>query len=135
MHRLRSMLHQSMLPRREFLKSLAASSGLLQTGSSRPKNLGLIDRQDLVRRHNPLIRILDPLSPLSLGNGEFAFTADITGLQTFPEEYDRTMPLCTMSQWGWHTAPQPEELRAQKFRLTLFEAHGRKVGYAVDAEG
>lgn len=23
-------------------------------------------------------------SPLSLGNGEFAFTADVTGLQTFP---------------------------------------------------
>jgi hypothetical protein len=144
MHRLKSML-----PRREFLKSLAASSGLLQTdgrlttapvrpiaiGSRAKKEEGLIDRQDLVRRHNPIIRRLDPLSPLSVGNGEFAFTADVTGLQTFPEEYDKAMPLCTMSQWGWHTAPQPEELRAQKFRLTMFEAHGRKVGYAVDAEG
>jgi len=26
----------------------------------------------------------DPLTPLSVGNGEFAFTADITGLQTYP---------------------------------------------------
>lgn len=137
------------LSRRNFLKKLAVSGGLLQTDplfttaqiqptatESRAKRTGgLIDRQDLVRRHSPIIRRLDPLSPLSVGNGEFAFTADVTGLQTFPEEYDRAMPLCTMSQWGWHTAPQPEELRAQQFRLTMFEVHGRKVGYAVDAEG
>jgi len=132
------------LSRRDFLKNLAVSGALLQTESrsqapsmrSRATRTGgLIDRQDLVRRHSPIIRKLDPLSPLSVGNGEFAFTADITGLQTFPEEYERAMPLCTMSQWGWHTTPLPAELRTQQFPLTMFEAHGRKVGYAVDAEG
>ena len=87
--------------RREFIKNLVASGALLQAvpaevtprRSSGPR---LIDREDLVRRHSPVNRNLDPLSPLSIGNGEFAFTADITGLQTFPEEYDRAMPLCTM---------------------------------------
>ena len=136
------------MSRRDFLKNLAVSGVLLQTeppsqpsqqdrsiSTGPPAKSGLIDRQDLVRRHSPIIRRLDPLSPLSVGNGEFAFTADVTGLQTFPEDYDRAMPLCTMSQWGWHTTPQPEELRAQQFRLTMFEVHGRKVGYAVDAEG
>ena len=44
-----------------------------------------IDRRSLVRRHNPVVREPDPLAPLSVGNGEFAFTADITGLQTFAE--------------------------------------------------
>jgi hypothetical protein len=39
------------------------------------------------------------MNPLSVGNGEFAFTADITGLQTFAEEYGRGMPLGTMAQW------------------------------------
>jgi hypothetical protein len=137
------------MSRRDFLKNLAASGAMLQTEAleararSRPtpaafqakKRGALIDRQDLVRRHNPIIRNLDPLSPLTIGNGEFAFTSDVTGLQTFPEEYDRATPLCTMSQWGWHTTPLPAELRTQQLRLTMFEAHGRKVGYAVDSEG
>lgn len=132
------------LSRRDFLKNLAVSGALLQTesrsqapatGSRAKRTGGLIDREDLVRRHNPIIRQLDPLSPLSVGNGEFAFTADVTGLQTFPEEYDRATPLCTMSQWGWHTTPLPVELRERQIRLTMFETHGRKVGYAVDADG
>jgi len=81
------------------------------------------------------MRQLDPLSPLSLGNGEFAFTADITGLQTFPEEYEQAMPLCTMAQWGWHTAPLSEGLDPKALRLTPFETYGRQVGYAVSSEG
>jgi len=57
-----------------------------------------IDRFALVTRHNPHVTKIDPLSPLSLANGEFAFTADVTGLQTFPQLYSDAMPLCTMSQ-------------------------------------
>lgn len=34
-----------------------------------------IDRRALVTRHNPTLRSAEPLSPLPLGNGEFAFTA------------------------------------------------------------
>ena len=128
------------LSRRDFIKNLAASGAFLQAAPTqvapvRSSGDRLIDRQDLVRRHSPVNRNLDPLSPLSIGNGEFAFTADITGLQTFPEEYDRTMPLCTMSQWGWHTTPRPAELRGRNLKLTSFESNGRKVGYAVDSEG
>ena len=43
-----------------------------------------IDRYALVSRHNPTLRRPDPLSPLSLGNGGFAFTADITGSADVP---------------------------------------------------
>jgi hypothetical protein len=89
-----------------------------------------IDRRALVSRHAPVLRQLDPESPLSVGNGEFAFTADITGLQTFPEAYEQSIPLCTMSQWGWHTAPNPEGWTIEKYRFSEFESHGRKVGYA-----
>ena len=46
-----------------------------------------IDREALVRRHNVEQRNLDPRSPVSVGNGEFCFTVDLTGLQTFPAEY------------------------------------------------
>jgi hypothetical protein len=90
-----------------------------------------IDRRELVQRHNPVLRDFDPRSPLSVGNGEFAFTADCTGLQTFPQLYEAHVPLCTMSQWGWHTAPGP----GGTLRLTEFDTYGRKVGYPTSSEG
>ncbi len=43
-----------------------------------------------------------------LGNGELGFTADITGLQTFPEQYSPLAPLLTMAQWAWHSFPNPK---------------------------
>ena len=46
-----------------------------------------INRQALVRRHNVVQRSLDARSPVSVGNGEFCFTVDLTGLQTLPAEY------------------------------------------------
>ena len=94
-----------------------------------------IDRQARVRRHNPVVRSLDPRSPLSVGNGEFAFTADPTGLQTFRRLYENAMPLCTQSQWGWHTVPEPGGKGPSDLRLTPFETHGRKVGYPTSATG
>jgi hypothetical protein len=89
-----------------------------------------IDRHALVTRHNPTLRQFDIEAPLSLGNGEFAFTADITGLQSFAEAYDQTIPLGTLSQWGCHTAPNPNSWSIEKFRFTEFASHGRQVGYA-----
>ncbi|MDR7159410.1 hypothetical protein [Arthrobacter sp. BE255] len=75
-----------------------------------------IDREALVRRHNVEQRNLDPRSPVSVGNGEFCFTVDLTGLQTFPAEYPvgarSELPpgtlLGTQSQWGWHSLPAAE---------------------------
>ena len=89
-----------------------------------------IDRRGLVTRHNPTLQSLDPESPLSVGNGEFAFTADVTGLQTFAEAYAETIPLGTLSQWAWHTAPNPNGWSMERFRYEGFDSHGRKVGYA-----
>lgn len=94
-----------------------------------------INRRSLVRRHNPTLTALDPRSPLSVGNGEFAFTADITGLQTFPEAFEEGIPLCTQSQWGWHSFPIPQGLDPNGLTLEGFDAHGRQVGYATRAEG
>jgi hypothetical protein len=72
----------------------------------------------------------DPENPLSVGNGEFAFTADVTGLQTFPDAFTNTIPLGTLSHWGWHTYPNPEGWTIDKFHFTQFDSHGRQVGYA-----
>lgn len=64
-----------------------------------------IDRYALVQRNNPHITQIDTLASLSVGNGEFAFTCDVTGLQTLHCLYSRGVPLGTMAQWGWHSFP------------------------------
>ena len=68
----------------------------------------MIDRRELVDSHNPVLESIEKDTPLTVGNGEIAFTADITGMQTLYREYD-VLPLCTMAQWGWHTKPVNEE--------------------------
>ena len=72
-----------------------------------------IDRQALVERNNPHITAIDTLASLSVGNGEFAVTVDVTGLQTFPELYSKGVPLGTQSQWGWHSFANPDSLRGR----------------------
>ena len=67
-----------------------------------------IDRKALVARNNPQVNTFDSLASLSVGNGEFAFTVDATGLQTFPENYTQGVPLGTQSQWGWHSFGNPD---------------------------
>ncbi len=68
-----------------------------------------INRFALVTRHNILQTHTDSLSCLTVGNGNFAYTVDITGLQTFPENYKQGIPLGTFSNWAWHSFPNPEK--------------------------
>ncbi len=98
----------------------------------------MLNRYTLVRKHNPVVTAFDFASPLSVGNGEFVFTADPTGLQTFAEAYEEKMPLCTMSQWGWHTIPANGEQKAYKskdYRVKMYDTYGRKIGYITSSEG
>ena len=93
----------------------------------------IIDRCGLVRRHNPVIRHVESLAPLAVGNGEFAFTADITGLQSFPEQYE--IPLGTQSQWGWHYSNGKNAHALSQLRLESFDTYGRSVGYPSSSQG
>ena len=94
-----------------------------------------IDRHALVARHNPRVTAFDPFAALSVGNGEFAFTADATGLQTFPELYEKEFPLGTTAQWAWHTSPLPAALHVEDFRFAEWDTYGRPVTYPTDATG
>src|SRR5260370_10298009 len=94
-----------------------------------------IDRHALVTRHNVVLTAFDITSPLSVGNGEFAFTADVTGLQTFVDEYQNVMPLATMAQLGFHTAPNPPAFSLEKFPLTYLDTGGRQIGYLCIRNG
>lgn len=84
-----------------------------------------IDRKKLLKKHNPVLTEVDVETPLTVGNGELAFTADITGMQTLYETYN-TVPLCTMSQWGWHTKPVSEERYGYTLSDLVMTEYGRK---------
>jgi hypothetical protein len=92
-----------------------------------------IDRQALVARHRIVLRSADPRTPLSVGNGSLAFTADVTGLQSYPDAYDPATPLGTLSTWGWHSFPNPQGYRLEDARTT-YRVGAREVPY-VDVEG
>lgn len=87
-----------------------------------------IDRQALVTRHNPVIRKVDVDAPLTVGNGGFAFTADITGLQTFAEHYHRWgVPTETQSRWCWVIDPNPSQFKLADASRDFTNAAGQLV--------
>lgn len=89
-----------------------------------------IDRKALVTRHNPHIENIDTLASLSVGNGEFAFTCDITGLQTLHRLYSKGVPLGTMSQWGWHSFPNPQGYKAADALKSYDFGRGKEEWYS-----
>jgi hypothetical protein len=95
---------------------------------------GPIDRQAVVKRHAPQLTEIDPLAPLSVGNGRFAFTADVTGLQTLPEHYHaKGIPLETQARWSWHEDANPKGYRLADANRD-YTAHGHTVGYPTEAK-
>jgi hypothetical protein len=89
-----------------------------------------IDRQQLVRRHNIFVTKVDSLSSLTVGNGTFAYTVDITGLQTFPETYKRGISLGTQSEWGWHSFIDTSGFKRSE-AIRSYHLNGRDIGYTV----
>jgi hypothetical protein len=87
-----------------------------------------IDRKAVVTRNNVQVQGFDSLATLSVGNGEFAFTTDLTGLQTFYKEYENGVTLGTQSNWGWHTNPNTEGYDRSE-TLKYWEVDGRQVPY------
>ncbi|MFH0759309.1 MAG: hypothetical protein V2B15_18630 [Bacteroidota bacterium] len=90
-----------------------------------------INRHDLVNRHRVVNTSADSLGPLSVGNGDFAFTVDITGLQSFPGHYMNGIPLGTLSNWGWHSYPNTGNYTHEQV-IRKFDVSGREVEYFHD---
>ena len=88
-----------------------------------------IDRAAVVARHQVRNTSINPESALTIGNGDFALTLDVTGLQGLERiYYDNGLPLETRNSWSWHSFPNPDNLR---FEDTLAPApfHGRQILY------
>jgi hypothetical protein len=128
------------ISRRQFIQqsgvlgAALASSSLFLPLSGQASGTRL-ERKSVVRRHNPVFARFDPCSSLSLGNGEFAFTADVTGLQTFATECAEDFPICTAAHWAWHTVPADSEIKGTEFRYKIYDTYGRPVTYATEAKG
>jgi hypothetical protein len=110
------------------LAGLSAVCGPSSQALAAGGHSGRIDRRALVTRHDVIFKRIDPTSPLMVGNGNFGFTADVTGLQTFPGQYAPQAPLLTEAQWAWHSFPNPRHYRYQD-SLVPVKAHGRTEYY------
>jgi len=85
-----------------------------------------IDRESIVRQFNLKLNHSHSYSPVQVGNGNFAFGVDITGLQTF-------VPHNTLSSWGWHNSSlpnTPNQTAITDFTGLDWWTHDRLVNYA-----
>lgn len=91
-----------------------------------------IDRESLVRRHDPHLTAVDVLSPLTVGNGNFACSVDITGMQTFEDDYYREgIKPETLANWAWHSFPNPDGWTLADASRT-YQFQGRPVAYPTN---
>lgn len=91
-----------------------------------------IDRQAVVTRNNPIVTKADSLSALTVGNGHFAVTVDVTGLQSYPQNYANGIPLNAMSDWGWHSFSNDSGFTPSETDKTFDLGHGHEETYAVE---
>ena len=117
--------------RREFIIASAAGLSRRRAASSLRSR---IDRTALLRRHCPVLTSANIKSPLQVGNGAFSFTADVTGLQTFADDYLHGMPLGTLSDWGWHSFPNPCHYQLSDV-MQPYDSNGREAPYPDAPQG
>jgi hypothetical protein len=82
-----------------------------------------IDRHAIVSRYNPTRNVSSTTTPMQVGNGNFAFGADVTGLQTF-------QPFAILSSWGWKNDSLPANVSMDdilNWNGTEWFTHGRLV--------
>lgn len=112
---------------RQFLIAIFAAVLFIETGCSGTQP---IDRKEVVQRHNIDLYQADTLASITVGNGAFAYTADITGMQTFYKDYEHGVPLGTESEWGWHSFPNTAHYeRKEAYRYVTQQ--GRQVSYTA----
>jgi hypothetical protein len=113
-----------------FCAAWNAAGGLAQTAAPShvhsASTIAPIDRHALVTRHNVVVHQIDPNGAMAVGNGDFAFNFDVTGLQSFPEYYAKTMPIGILSDWGWHSFPNPDGYTLDNFKMTAIKKYDRQ---------
>ncbi|BET68829.1 hypothetical protein ASA1KI_37470 [Opitutales bacterium ASA1] len=107
------------------LSILAVATAASPSSTAQP-----IDRAALVARHNPTLAAPDVDAPLTVGNGGFAFTADVTGLQTFSALHQREgVPTETQARWAWIHDENTEGYTLADASRDFMQADGRAAPY------
>ena len=83
------------------------------------------DRKKVVQRHNVTLHSNNPAKPMQVSNGEFAFSVDITGMQTFDTHN-------TMAQWGFDSRPLPTRINPNNFKGKVYNINGQPVEFEMD---
>ncbi|KAI1754664.1 Six-hairpin glycosidase-like protein [Xylaria castorea] len=83
-----------------------------------------INRQAIVSRYNVVRTALvdNNTTPLQVGNGNFAYNVDNTGMQSF-------LPFNTLSSWAWHNDSLPDKEDINDYHGVVTLTHGRNVSY------
>ncbi len=110
---------------------LFVSGFLLLIACQSQESTSPINRLELVSRHNVILNNPDTLGSLTIGNGNFAYTVDVTGMQTFHEEYENGISLGTMSNWGWHTVPSDSNFTRDDVAEYYESCNEKSVPYAI----
>jgi protein-glucosylgalactosylhydroxylysine glucosidase len=85
------------------------------------------DRYEIVNRNNIRNFAFDRETVLSVGNGEFSFGVDITGLQTFPEHYVRRNALKAVAAWNCYLSENSVDCNLGTIGLQVFKENGREI--------
>ncbi|KAI1374880.1 Six-hairpin glycosidase-like protein [Hypoxylon crocopeplum] len=88
---------------------------------------GKIDRHAIVSKYNVKRESLidNSTTPLQVGNGNFAFNVDNTGMQSF-------LPFNTLSSWAWHNDTLPTDGESLiDYHGVAMMTHGRNVSYDI----
>lgn len=109
-----------------------ASLEMEMLGFNTENTTASINREAVLFRNNPIITKADNLASLTVGNGHFAATVDVTGLQSYTTYYEQGIPLTTMSDWGWHSFPNTEKLTPADTEKSYDLGHGHQESYAVE---
>ncbi|KAJ5949529.1 hypothetical protein N7454_001113 [Penicillium verhagenii] len=105
------------------LPSLKFLVFLLHAGAATKNSAA--QRRNIVRSFNPHRNANSLTTPLQVGNGNFAFGADVTGLQTFSH-------FAIESSWAWHNfslPTTPGQTSCSDFTGLDWWTHGRLVNY------
>jgi hypothetical protein len=115
-------------PQRALRTSLVLCLGILAAASRASADPAEppIDRHAVVSRHDIELHDIDPNGAMAVGNGDFAFNFDVTGLQSFPEYYAKTMPVGILSDWGWHSFPNPNGYSLANFKMRSIKKYDRQ---------
>jgi hypothetical protein len=88
------------------------------------RNSSKINRYELVSEYNIENTVIDSLIGLRVGNPQFEFRVDMTGLQSFPEYYSGDKQSGTVATW---TKSNPCNFNLGKVGLQILKKDGKEI--------